>query len=220
MPDLREEPGSKAPPRRPVMVFYATRDGQSRRISARVADRLAAQGIAVSLGDSAGARPAAGDLACASVVVLVAAVRYGRHLPEALRFLAGCRTLGSASALALASVNLTARRPGKGTAEGNPYLQKLIARTGCRPAIAAAFAGRLDYPRYRWLDRQIIRAIMWLTGGPTDPRASVEYTAWDSVDAFAAQIAELHARQTVARPQQGSLISINKPPDESPYVGG
>jgi menaquinone-dependent protoporphyrinogen oxidase len=204
MPDLPEEPHNTAPSRRPVMVFYATRDGQSRRIAARISDRLAARGIAISLNDSAGERASADDLATAAVIVLVAAVRYGRHLPEALQLLAGCRTPGAAP-LALASVNLTARKPGKDTADGNPYLQKLIARTGCRPAIAAAFAGRLDYPRYRWLDRQIIRAIMWMTGGPTDPRASVEYTAWDTVDAFAAQIAQLHARETVARAQQASF---------------
>jgi menaquinone-dependent protoporphyrinogen oxidase len=202
MPDLNEE--SPNDTRRPVMVFYATRDGQSRRIATRISDRLAAEGIAVDLSDSAGAAPVAGELARASVVVLVAAVRYGRHLPEATRFLVECVGRPAAPVLALASVNLTARKPGK-SAEGNPYLQKLIARTGCRPALAAAFAGRLDYPRYRWLDRQIIRAIMWLTGGPTDPRASVEYTAWEAVDAFAAQIGELHARQTVARPQQGSF---------------
>jgi menaquinone-dependent protoporphyrinogen IX oxidase len=36
---------------------------------------------------------------------------------------------------------------------------------------------------------------MWLTGGPTDPGACVDYTAWDAVDAFAARVADLHAQQ-------------------------
>ena len=48
--------------------------------------------------------------------------------------------------------------------------------------MAAAVAGRLDYPHYRWLDRQIIRFIMKMTGGPTDPRSCVEFTAWKAVD--------------------------------------
>jgi len=60
--------------------------------------------------------------------------------------------------------------------------------------VAVAFAGRLDYPRYSWWDRQIIRFIMLLTGGPTDPSASVEYTSWPAVDAFADRIAELQRR--------------------------
>ena len=70
--------------------------------------------------------------------------------------------------------------------------------------LAAAFAGRLDYPRYRWLDRQIIRCIMWLTGGPTDPGTSIEYTSWESVDAFAARLAALHA-QAAARNCDGEI---------------
>ena len=30
------------------------------------------------------------------------------------------------------------------------------------------FAGKLDYQRYRFMDRNIIRFIMLVTGGPTD----------------------------------------------------
>jgi menaquinone-dependent protoporphyrinogen IX oxidase len=35
---------------------------------------------------------------------------------------------------------------------------------------------------------------MLLTGGPTDPRTSVEYTSWPAVDAFADRIVELQRR--------------------------
>jgi menaquinone-dependent protoporphyrinogen oxidase len=35
----------------------------------------------------------------------------------------------------------------------------------------------------------MIRFIMLVTGGPTDPTSVVEYTQWDKVDAFAGQIA-------------------------------
>ena len=122
------------------------------------------------------------------VVVLVAAVRYGRHLPEADRFLAVYRSLHSPPPLALASVNLTARKPAKTTITGNAYLRKVIARHRLAPAMAVAFAGRLDYRRYGWLDRQIIRFIMLLTGGPTDPDTCIEYTSWRAVDEFAARI--------------------------------
>ena len=99
-------------------------------------------------------------------------MRYGKHLPEADRFLAAYRSLASPPPLALASVNLTARKPEKTTATGNAYLRKTIARHRPAPALAVAFAGRLDYRRYSWRDRQIIRFIMLLTGGPTDPDTS------------------------------------------------
>ena len=131
------------------------------------------------------------ELTKASLIVLVAAVRYGRHLPEADRLLAAYRAIPSPPPLALASVNLSARKPGKSDRVGNPYLRKLIARHRLDPALAVAFAGRLDYARYTWRDRQIIRFIMFLTGGPTDLTASVEYTSWCAVDAFADEIAGL-----------------------------
>jgi menaquinone-dependent protoporphyrinogen oxidase len=176
-----------------IALYYATHDGQSRRIAEHISRRLAESDIIAPPRDvAAPATPA--DLASASIVVLVAAVRYGRHLPEAERFLAAYRSLGSPPPLAFASVNLTARKPGKTSATGNAYVRKLIARNRLTPALAVAFAGRLDYRRYSWRDRQIIRFIMLLTGGPTDPDTCVEYTSWPAVDEFAGRIVDLHRR--------------------------
>ena len=176
---------------RAIALFYATHDGQARRIAEHISRRLSEDGAACLPQDLAVAQPAAADLASASAIVLVAAVRYGKHLPAADRFLTAYRSLASPPPLALASVNLTARKPEKTTATGNAYLRKTIARHGLAPALAVAFAGRLDYQRYGWRDRQIIRFIMLLTGGPTDPRTSIEYTSWPAVDDFAARVAEL-----------------------------
>ncbi len=175
-------------------LYYATRDGQSRRIAEHISRRLAEAKTAAPAQDIAVVQPAASELAAAAVVVLVAAVRYGRHLPEADRFLAIYRSLRSPPPLALASVNLTARKSGKTTVSGNAYLRKVIARHQLVPAVAVAFAGRLDYRRYGWLDRHIIRFIMLLTRGPTDPNTCIEYTSWPAVDEFVARIVELMRR--------------------------
>ena len=177
--------------RRVAALYYATRDGQSRRIAEHIFRHLAESEMLAPPQDLALTRPAPAELAAASMVVLVAAVRYGRHLPEADRFLAAYRSLKSPPPLALASVNLTARKPAKTTAAGNTYLRKVIARHRLAPALAVAFAGRLDYRRYGWLDRQIIRFIMLLTRGPTNPDTCIEYTSWRAVDEFAARIADL-----------------------------
>jgi menaquinone-dependent protoporphyrinogen oxidase len=179
-----------------LQLYYATRDGQARRIAAHIADRLGGQAIHAMPQDLGIVTPQPQALARASLLVLIAAVRYGRHLPEAEQLLRAYAGLADRPPLVLASVNLTARKPGKDTPEGNGYLRKLIARHSLRPAAAAAIAGRLDYPRYNWRDRQIIRFIMLLTGGPTDPKATVEYTAWDAVDALTDRIAELQQART------------------------
>ena len=174
-----------------MQLFYATRDGQSRRIAERIAGRLMERGIPALPHDLAAAMPAPQKLAEMRLVAVVAAVRYGRHLPEAEHFLAIYRALRAPPPLVLLSVNLTARKPGKDTAQGNVYLRKSIARHRLTPALALAIAGRLEYPRYGWLDRQAIRFIMLLTGGPTDPKICVEYTAWNEVDDVAQRIADL-----------------------------
>jgi menaquinone-dependent protoporphyrinogen oxidase len=177
-----------------MQLFYATRDGQARRIAERIASRLAERGIPASPQDLATTFPARKELAEARLVTIVSAVRYGRHLPEGERFLAVYQTLRSPPPLVFLSVSLAARKPGKDTAEGNVYLRKAIARRRLAPALALAIAGRLDYPRYGWLDRQMIRFIMTLTRGPTDLRTSIEYTAWNVVDGVALRIAELFGR--------------------------
>ncbi len=171
-----------------VRICFASRDGQARKIAGRLVERLGDDGVAVDMLDLVPAPPVAEAVDGASLVVVVAAVLYGKHLKDAQRFLAAYQQHAETPPLALASVNLTARKPGKRTAETNPYLRKLIARLGLQPVATAVFAGRLNYPAYRWSDRQIIRFIMLVTGGPTDGKSVFEYTDWPSVDAFAAEI--------------------------------
>jgi menaquinone-dependent protoporphyrinogen oxidase len=176
-----------------MLLVYATRDGQARRIAAHIAARLAERGIAAPPHDLAVALPAPADLTAVRLVVVVAAVRYGRHLPEAERFLATYRAWRRPVPLVFVSVNLTARKPGRDTEAGNQYLRKSMARHRLQPVLAAAVAGRLDYPRYGWLDRLMVRFIMKLTGGPTDPKICVEFTSWQAVDRIASRIADLHS---------------------------
>lgn len=174
-----------------MLLFYATRDGQSRLIASRIAATLNRTGIEASPRDLAQTMPTLDELAAAPLVALIASVRYGHHLAEAERMITLYQSLSAPPPLALASVNLTARKAGKDTPDGNAYLRKWIARRNLSPALATAIAGRLDYPRYGWLDRQMIRLIMKLTGGPTNPDAQVEYTSWEAVERFAQSIAEL-----------------------------
>ncbi len=175
-----------------MLLYYATHDGHSRRIAAQIAGRLAENGVVATPQDLADVTPSPTELARAPLVVAVLAIRYGKHLPQSQPLIAAYRACTKPPPLALASVCLTARKPGKDTAEGNVYLRKFIARNHLEPALAIALAGRLDYPRYHWLDRLAIRFIMLMTGGPTDPTATVEFTDWRKVDAFADRITELY----------------------------
>ncbi|MDB4409919.1 menaquinone-dependent protoporphyrinogen IX dehydrogenase, partial [Gammaproteobacteria bacterium] len=52
------------------------------------------------------------------------------------------------------------------------------------PKQLAVFAGKLDYKKYGFLDRQLIRLIMCITKGPTDPETVIEFTDWKQVETF------------------------------------
>jgi menaquinone-dependent protoporphyrinogen oxidase len=175
---------------RRIRIFVATRDGQSERIAQQIFRQISSRGIDVLLQVLPLATPHERN-SDGSLVVVVAAVRYGHHLPEAETFLALFNKNRSPPPLVLISVNLTARKEGRQSASNNPYLRKSIDRHQLAPVAAFAIAGRLDYPRYRWFDRQMIRLIMVMTGGPADGVSTIEYTNWNQVDSVASEIAAL-----------------------------
>ena len=173
-------------------VFYATRDGQSRRIAERIAERLAEWEIDTLPKDLGVLQPSQSCLESTGLVVIVAAIRYGKLLPEARDFLAAYQKLETKPKLVFLVVNLASRKPGKETPKGSVYIRKAMKQYDLAPAFSRAIPGRLDYRRYTWRDRQLIQFIMFLTGGPTDPKTSIEYTPWDVVDDIANKIADLN----------------------------
>ncbi len=179
-----------------ILIACSTTDGHTVQICERLRRGIEAAG------QHAVVRPigvaAAADLESADVVVVGASIRYGRHRPEVAEFIARHRAALEARPNAFFSVNVVARKLGKDVPEGNPYLQKFLKTIAWKPQRLAVFAGRIDYPRYRWADRTMIRLIMWMTQGPTDPTGTYEFTDWARVDAFAADLAALGGLQAMA----------------------
>jgi menaquinone-dependent protoporphyrinogen oxidase len=172
-----------------ILILYHTTDGQTLKICRRIQQVLEAAGDALTFLPIADAGRA--DLPAFDMIVIGASIRYGRHNPAVVDFVERHRALLDARPNAFFSVNLVARKPGKNRPETNPYVRKFLKRISWRPKAVAVFAGKLDYPRYGSFDRWIIRLIMAITGGPTDPAAVVEYTDWAEVDAFAGLIADM-----------------------------
>lgn len=185
-----------------TLIAYSTVDGHTLKICDRIRKGLEANGHDVALFDIGVAGqvvPAAFDQ-----VVVGASIRYGKYRPAVFAFIESHRTVLERVPSAFFSVNVVARKPGKDTAQSNPYIRLFHRETSWRPTEIGVFAGRLDYPRYRLLDRLMIRFIMWLTHGPTDPMACVEFTDWNAVDQFARRLASLecpiaHTGSTVSR---------------------
>jgi menaquinone-dependent protoporphyrinogen oxidase len=175
-----------------ILLAYSSVYGYTRKICETLQAELTGMGQGVDVVPlvGGGADPARYD-----VVVIGASIRNGKHSPAVSEFIRANEALLASRPSGFFSVNLVARKPDKNTPATNPYLKKFLARTPWKPRLLGVFAGNLDYQRYGTMDRNIIRLIMWMTGGPTDPQARVEFTDWDEVRRFAAKIAALAARR-------------------------
>ncbi len=172
-----------------LLILYSTTDGHTVRICERLRAVVEALGPSVTV--KAVAEGTADDLARCDAVVIGASIRYGKHKPEVGEFIARHQAALEAKPNAFFSVNVVARKPGKDRPEANPYLLKFLRGIAWKPQRLAVFAGKIDYPSYGTLDRTMIRFIMWMTKGPTDPTAVVEFTNWGQVETFGAEIARM-----------------------------
>lgn len=169
-----------------VLITYSTVDGHTRKICLRLKEQIEADGATATV--MTVAQACTMSLDAFDKIVVGASIRYGKHRPEVYDFIARHNDMLVRRPSAFFTVNIVARKPGKDTPETNPYMRKFLQRVSWRPAEREVFAGKLDYPRYGFLDRQMIRLIMLITHGPTDPTAVVEFTDWDRVDAFARRV--------------------------------
>lgn len=181
-------PGHGVMPER-VLLVYSTTDGHTLHICERLAQVLQGLGRQVALKPLLEAD--ALDLRGFERVVIGASIRYGHHQPQVAQFIARHQALLESRPSAFFSVNIVARKPNKNRPDTNPYLKKFLRTINWKPSLLGVFAGKLDYPRYGFFDRQMIRLIMLITKGPTDPQTVVEFTDWAQVEAFGRQVCAL-----------------------------
>lgn len=172
-----------------ILILYSTTDGHTLKIARRLQQVIEQEGHEVTL--KCLEEDPAVDLAGYDKIVVGARIRYGKHTPQLFEFARSHRAALDAKPNAFFTVNVVARKPEKNTPATNPYMRKFLAQSAWQPRTLAVFAGRIHYARYRFWDRQVIRFIMWLTKGPTDPATDVEFTDWQQVDAFGRTLARM-----------------------------
>ncbi len=165
-----------------ILIIYSTTDGHTLEICQRLQRLIEQQGHQVTL-TSVDVAP---DMQLESFdkIVIGASIRYGKHHKQVYDFIKSNEQILDSKPNAFFSVNVVARKPEKNQPETNPYLQKFLRQITWQPKQLAVFAGKIDYQRYRFRDRQMIRLIMWITKGPTDPETVIEFTDWKQVETF------------------------------------
>lgn len=179
-----------------TLLLFSSNFGLSQRICERIAERLVVAGERAQVAPlAAGVDPAGFD-----AVVIGASIKHGKHHPSVLEFIRRHQVALSERPSALFSVNLVARKPAKRTPQTNPYLKALLAQSPWTPGLLGVFAGELDYARYGPVDKQMMRFVMWINGGPTDPSTRKQFTDWDEVDRFAERVLQLTAALRASTP--------------------
>jgi menaquinone-dependent protoporphyrinogen oxidase len=171
-----------------ILIVYASTDGHTRKICERLQQVLELQGNTVDLLSVEQTHP---DVSQFDKIVIGASIRYGKHSKLICRFIEQNQTRLEQIPNAFFSVNVVARKPEKNQPDTNPYLKKFLTQIDWQPKQLAVFGGNLDYPNCRYLDRQMIRLIMWMTKGPTAADTVIDYTDWDQVDSFGQIINEI-----------------------------
>lgn len=168
-----------------TLIIYSSTDGQTKNICSRIGEFLSNDIPAkiISLSDAT-----KNDIEKYDRVIIGASIRYGKHRKELFEFIETNLDELTKKDNAFFSVNVVARKSEKNTPETNPYMQKFLLKTSWVPRKLAVFEGKIDYPKYNFIDKQMIRFIMWLTKGPTNIKNTYEFTDWNKVDSFAKEL--------------------------------
>lgn len=197
---------------RPVLVVYATRNGHTRHIAQRVADRIRTLCHEAQIQDAR--TEALPPLERYSAVILAASVHLGHHEREMVKFVRARRSeLGRLPTLLL-SVSLTEaaaadlHRPDAERMDAQRATRKAIEdfviETGFRPARSVSVAGAVTDSAYGPLTRVLMRKIVH-RDVPDEPAREFVFTDWaalnSEVDALVRKATEHAATRPPAPPE-------------------
>ena len=162
-----------------LIILYSTVDGHTKHICEYISNKLmGSKKINISSIDDSNSI----EINEFDEIVIGASVRYGYHRKNLYEFIEINKNKLNKKKTAFFSLNLTARKPDKNSADTNPYILKFLKKVNWEPNIKEVFAGRLDYPKLDLLNKLAILFIMFITNGPKDTTKTYELTDWNKVD--------------------------------------
>ncbi|HTI39654.1 MAG TPA: flavodoxin domain-containing protein [Vicinamibacterales bacterium] len=178
-------------------IFYATRQGQTRKIVERIAQGLRKFGVEAEFCDVRTMR-APVEWARYRMVWVAASVHAGHHEREMIRFVRRYRddlqrlhavfvsvTLSEAGA---EDLRAPADRRAQAARDARRMIDVFVTETGWKPACCFPVAGALAYTRYNWVIRKIMARIARQQGASTDTSVDHEFTNWPLLDRYVADV--------------------------------
>ena len=166
-------------------VIYSSTDGHTIKICEKIIETIKHESI-ISLSSIEEADSL--DLESFDFILVGASIRYGNHKANLFSFIKNNLESLNKKDTAFFNVNAVARKEDKNTPATNPYLIKFLKKVAWKPTLLEVFAGKISYPKYHFFDKHMIRFIMWMSKGPTDPSKVFEFTDWKKVESFGKKV--------------------------------
>ena len=163
------------------IIIYSSVDGHTKEICEKIAGYMIGDSDIFSVDDNP-------EIQNYEKIIIGASIRYGKYRTKLFDFIESNIEVISEKENAFFSVNVVARKAEKNTPNTNPYVQKFLNSTTWIPNKVEVFAGKIDYPKYKFLDKYAIKFIMLITKDPTYTSKRYEFTDWDKVKNFAKNI--------------------------------
>lgn len=169
-----------------VPVFFATTEGQTRRIAEYIAAVLRDRGVASRALAVTAPEAARLDWTRIRAVALGASLHGGTHQPEAAAFVRQHAGTLSARPSVFFSVSLgAASRDAAERAAARRLADAFPPGCGWTPSRIYSVAGRLAYTQYGFFKRWLLKQIARKEGAPTDTSRDYDLTDWNVVDDLA-----------------------------------
>lgn len=178
---------------KPLLVLYASQEGQTQRIADQLGIRLRENGLSCEV-INVKYPPADFSLKNYGSAILAASVHAGKHQREMVHFvlknkqrLEQMRTAFLSVSLSQAGVqdrNATSERRQRAAADVNSMINRFLAKTQWHPTRAEPVAGALTYSKYNPFIRFIMKRIARRAGASTDASRDHEFTDWAALDRF------------------------------------
>lgn len=180
-----------------IPVFYATTEGQTRRIAQRLVATFREKGFISRAFDVSSTEADDVEWRGVRAAVVGASLHAGRHQRSVRAFVREHANALNAHPSAFFSVSLAAASPVTAEREEAARLAAALpARAGWHPAEIDCLAGRCAYTQYGWLTRLIMKRMSRRHGASTDTSRDYELTSWDDVARLADRVMRMIAAPT------------------------
>lgn len=167
-----------------ILIAYSSREGQTRKISAFIANEIMQQGHNVETQEIE-AMPADMPIDHFHAVMVGSAIHIGKYSKATWQFVDTCKPVLSKKTTAFFSVSMSASSPkprGQVVAQG--YIDNFLMQTRWTPDLHKSISGALVFSQYGPIKTLLMKLITRMVRGEVDATRDQEFTDWEDVSRF------------------------------------